>query len=366
MEPLLAGVQAASVGTPIDVFAEADAELQRGHQLRLVKAAAPRFREAFAATGTPDLVSTYDLVSLPYATKFALFRAAVTPAPYLTITNRMIVVRWRDETGTTKTLVFEPTDHELGANTPVLARMAARMPSAVRSLTVTIHGTVLGHLEAAGIRPEEVDYVVFDHLHTQDVRRVLGTTAPQADISPDEPVRPWLPNARMIVQRTELEAMAELHPLQRPWYQPETYVDLRPESLLVIDGDVQLGPGLAIVATPGHTIGNQSLVLNTSSGIWASSENVVATECLTPELSRIPGLSKWAYQWGQEVVINANTIEATAQQFNSCVKEKLIVDRSSTDARFLQFFPSSELTRSRLAPGASPTFTHGGIHHRAR
>jgi hypothetical protein len=169
----------------------------------------------------------------------------------------------------------------------------------------------------------------------------------------------------MIVQRTELAAMAELHPLQRPWYQPETYADLRPQALLVIDGDVLLGPGVAILATPGHTIGNQSLVLNTSTGVWASSENVIATECLTPEISRIPGLSRWAHRWGQELIINANTIESTAEQYNSCVKEKLIVDRSAADARFLQFFPSSELTRSRLAPGASPTFTHGGIHHRS-
>jgi hypothetical protein len=278
----------------------------------------------------------------------------------------MLVVRWHDESGTTKTLVFEPTDHELGANTPYFARLAAKMPSAFRPLMVTVHGTVLEHLSNAGIKPEDVDYVVFDHLHTQDVRRVLGTVAPQADISPNEPIAPWFPNAQMIVQRTELEAMADLHPMQRPWYQPETYADLRPESLLPIDGDIQIGPGVAIIATPGHTIGNQSLVLNTSSGIWASSENVIATECLTPELSRIPGLAKWANAWGQEVVINANTIEATAQQFNSCVKEKLIVDRSSKDARFLQFFPSSELTHSRLAPGASPTFTHGGIDHRAR
>jgi hypothetical protein len=309
-------------------------------------------------------VSTYDLISLPYPTKFGLFRAAVSPAPYLTITNRMLVVRWRDESGATKTLLFEPSDHELGANTPYFAALAAKLPGPARSVTVTEHGTVLSQLAAAGVAAEEVDYVVFDHLHTQDVRRLIGTTAPQPDISPGVPVAPWLPNARMIVQRTELAAMAELHPLQRPWYQPETYADLRPQALLVIDGDVLLGPGVAILATPGHTIGNQSLVLNTSTGVWASSENVIATECLTPEISRIPGLSRWAHRWGQELIINANTIESTAEQYNSCVKEKLIVDRSAADARFLQFFPSSELTRSRLAPGASPTFTHGGIHHR--
>ena len=366
LEPLLAGVTASpqpTVGTAIDVFAEADAERQPGRALSLIRAAVPEFRRTFAASGLPHLVSTHDLVSLPYPTKFGLFRAAKTPAPFLTITNRMVIVRWLDASDRTRTLLFEPSDHELGANTPYFAALAAKMPSALRTVTVSEHGTVLGHLGAAGIRPDEVDYVLFDHLHTQDVRRLLGTTVPQADISPDAPVMPWLPNARMLVQRTELEAMAELHPLQRPWYQPETYADLRPESLLVIDGDVLLGPGVAVIATPGHTIGNQSLVLNTSTGIWASSENVIATECLTPELSRIPGLAKWARGWGQEVVINANTIEATATQFNSCVKEKLVVDRSAVDARFLQFFPSSELTRSRTAPGAAPTFTHGGIAH---
>ncbi|MFL6238319.1 MAG: hypothetical protein ACJ735_02335 [Actinomycetes bacterium] len=364
MGSLLAGVPQTGVGSAIDVFAEADAERQRGRQLALIRAAAPTFRHWFAGTGTPDAVMTYDLISLPYPTKFGLFRAAVTPAPYLTITNRMLVIRWRDGDGTTKTLLFEPSDHELGENTPYFAALASKLPAPARSITVSTHGTVLTQLAAAGVAPEDVDYIVFDHLHTQDVRRLIGTTVPQQDIAPEAPAVPWLPNARMIVQRSELEAMAALHPLQRPWYQPETYADLRPEGLLTIDGDVLLGPGVAILATPGHTIGNQSLVLNTSTGIWASSENVIATECLTPEVSRIPGLSRWAHRWGQELIINANTIESTAEQYNSCVKEKLVVDRSATDARFLQFFPSSELTRSRLSPGAAPTFTHGGIHHR--
>ena len=31
----------------------------------------------------------------------------------------------------------------------------------------------------------------------------------------------------------------------------------------------------ALLATPGHAVGNQSLVLNTSSGIWAVSENAL-------------------------------------------------------------------------------------------
>ena len=349
----------------IDVFTEADACRQPGEQLRLVREAAARFRQWFPTTGMPSGVDTRDLVTLPYPTRFGLFRAHLTPVPFLAITNRMIVVRWLEPDGRPRVLLFEPSDVELGRRTPYFARLAARMPSRVERLSVTVHGDVVGQLASVGVRPEDVDYLTFDHLHTQDVRRWVGTLTPQPDISPDRPLEPVFPRARLVVQRSELEALRDLHPLQRPWYQPDTYADLRPDAVLAVEGDVLLGPGVALLATPGHTIGNHSLVLNTREGIWASSENVIAAECLTPEHSRIPGVRRHADAWGQELILNANTIENTAQQYNSCVKEKSIVDRSARDARFLQFFPSSELTRSLLNPGTAPTFVHGALSHRA-
>jgi len=167
------------------------------------------------------------------------------------------------------------------------------------------------------------------------------------------------------VQRAELDALAHLHPQQRPWYQPDTYRTLRPEALAPIDGDVLLGPGVALIATPGHTTGNQTLVLNTSSGIWTSSENAIAVECLVPQHSKLPGVRRWAETWGQDVVVNANTIEAVAAQYNSLVLEREIADPSPRDERFPQFFPSSELTRRWTNPGTAPTFVHEHITHRS-
>jgi hypothetical protein len=364
--PSRAGAALADGFRRVDHFAGGDAEPQPGTQLRLINEAAPRFREWFAGTGTPDFVGTFDLVSLPYPTRFGLFRAHLSPAPYITITNRLFVIRWRDPDGRVRTLLFEPSDVELGANTPYFARMTKtteRLPQRVQGLLVRFWGTVVDHLRSIGIEPAQVDYLTFDHLHTQDVRRWIGTNNPAADLSPGKPLEPIFANAKLIVQRTELEAIKDLHPLQRPWYQPDTYTDLRSDAIMAIDGDVQLGPGVALLATPGHTIGNHTLVLNTHSGIWASSENAVATECLTPEHSRIPGLRRFSETWGQEVVLNANTIEATAVQYNSLVKEKVIVDRCARDTRFLQYMPSSELTANRLNPGTAPTFIHGGIRH---
>ncbi|KZM69276.1 hypothetical protein AWN90_09755 [Nocardia terpenica] len=334
-----------------------------GARLRAARTAAQDFRREFAATGYPDSVRTHDLISLPYPTRYGLFRAAITPAPFLTISNRMLIVRWTDSDGTVRTLLFEPSDHELDSYTPYFAELQKYTPGPVRGLFVREHSDVRTACRAAGVDPAEVDYLAFDHLHTQDVRRWLGTTKPQPDISPKTPVTAAFPNAKLLAQRDELEAMADLHPFQRPWYQPSTFVDLPPEKILPLDGSILLGPGVALIATPGHAMGNQSLVLNTDTGIWAISENAVATECLTPEHSRIPGLAGSTKTWGHEVVLNANTIETTYEQYNSLIIEKTIVDVSQSDSRFLQFFPSSELTGALLNPGTRPTFAHRAIRH---
>ncbi|MBS1907769.1 MAG: hypothetical protein JST33_14665 [Actinobacteria bacterium] len=333
-----------------------------GRRLRAVRDLAESFRREFASTGTPDSVTTRDLITLPYPTRFGLFRASRAVAPFLSIRNRMIVVRWREGDGRRRTLLFEPSDHELGEFTPYFAELKRKVPSIVESAYRVEHGTVLGHLAAMGIARSEVDYLMFDHLHTQDLRRWVGTTSEQRDLGRVEAA---FPNAKVIVQKDELEGMTELHPIQKPWYQPATYRDVPAESFYPIDGTVILGPGVAALKTPGHVFGNQTLLLNTSTGIWASSENVIAVESLTPEHSKLPGVAKWAKAWDQEVILNANTIETTADQYNSIVLEKLLVDRSQRDSRFLQFFPSSELVGAWTNPGTSPTFSHGHITHTA-
>jgi hypothetical protein len=349
--------------TRIEHFAAAEAEAQPGRQLELMRLAAIEFRRWFAGTGSPDWVGTFDLSTLPYPTRFGLYRAALSPSPFLTLTHRLMVIRWREPDGRPRVLLFEPTDVELARRTPYFARLSERTPDVLERLLAQQRGDVLTHLRRISIDPASVDWITFDHLHTQDVRRLIGTNVPAPDLSPREPVAPLLPSAKLIVQRSELDSLRSLHPLQLPWYQPQAYTDLRQEAITPIEGSVLLGPGVALLATPGHTIGNHTLVLNTDTGIWASSENVIAAECLTPEVSRIPGVARWTREWGQEVVLNANTLEDTARQYNSCVVEKHIVDRSRVDARFLQFMPSSELTRSPVPLGTSPTFVHGGIFH---
>ncbi|MFD9669320.1 hypothetical protein ACFWAY_48520 [Rhodococcus sp. NPDC059968] len=351
-----------SVGDGIDVL-ERESAGGPGDRLRAARSSGAHFRREFAATGMPQRIDTCDLVTLPYPTRFGLFRASRAIAPFLSITNRMLVIRWNESDGRQRVLLFEPSDVDLGRNTPYFAELVRRTPSPLAKRMVTEHGSVSSHLAALGIAPADVDFIVFDHLHTQDLRRWVGTTAYQPDLG--EQPDAVFPNAKVIVQRDELIGMSDLHPLQTPWYQPQTYRDIPVEVFLPIDGSVLLGPGIAVIKTPGHVFGNQSLALNTSTGIWVSSENVIAAECLTPEHSTLPGLARWSSSWQQEVVLNANTIETTADQYNSVVLEKTIADHSQTDSRFLQFFPSSELTPMWTNPGTRPTFSHHAITHQS-
>ncbi|GGO94607.1 hypothetical protein [Wenjunlia tyrosinilytica] len=354
-----------TVGTVVDAVTDLSrSEEPPGARLRIARQQAAAFRGEFTSTGTPDSVVTCDLVTLPYPTRFGLFRASKALAPFLSITNRMQVIRWTESGGRKRVLLFEPSDHELGRYTPYFDTLAQHTPSFLERQVVTEHGTVPSHLARLGIEPVEVDYLMFDHLHTQDLRRWVGTTAFQDDLG--QAPEAAFPNAKVIVQRDELAALADLHPLQKPWYQPGAYSDVPAEAFLPVNGSVVLGPGVAVLKTPGHVFGNQSLVVNTDTGIWVSSENVIAAEALVPEYSKLPGLARWARAWQQEVVLNANTIETTADQYNSIVMEKALADRSQADPRFLQFFPSSELTGAWTNPGTKPTFTHGAIRHGAQ
>ena len=99
-------------------------------------------------------------------------------------------------------------------------------------------------LAAAGAKPEEIEAVIFTHLHWDHA----GNNG-------------VLPNARFYVQRTELE------PLQagdQPGYDRPLVLQ---SSYELLDGDTEeFLPGLSVLLTPGHSVGGQCIVVQTQSG----------------------------------------------------------------------------------------------------
>lgn len=353
---------------PVDIFAEANAEPLPGRQLQAIREAGPAFHAWFSGQGRLTAVHTCDLVGLPYPTEYALFRAhSKVASPFVRITNRMLVVQFEDLHGTLRTMLVGPTDVELAENTAYFEALGKSLPPGLAGVVVKRYPTVPEHLSALGIKPEDVDYITFDHLHTQDIRRWLGTVEPQADLAlrglapADEPVAPFFPNAKLLIMRREWEQFPGEHPLQRRWFQGDTHSSVRTDNIVLIDDDVLLGRGVALVNTPGHTVGNHSIVLNTASGVWTSSENGMMPEAYSPELSRIPGLRGYFAETGFEVVLNSNTPESSAVQYNSMVKEKLIAGRGGPTGEHVQHFCSSEMSPWWVGQRNGPGFTFGQI-----
>jgi hypothetical protein len=322
---------------------EAWNEAGAAERLRKLRRAALETRENLVAGGPALSCSTHPLVTFPYPTKYAFAGGGLSPAPFVMMTNRMQIVQFLHE-GRRKTLLFNPTDVEGSRAATFYADLTARFGSFLsRKVIPTYFGTVEQHLARAGLTPSNVDYVAFDHLHVQELRRWLGEGA-------------YFPNAKLLVMEREWAEVKDLHPMNLVWYVPGG-CDIPESRVELIDGDVLLGKGVAILDTRGHTRGNMSLCVVTKDGPFVVSENGVAPESYAPLQSKIPGVREYAEQMGFEVVLNGNTREDSLDQYSAMIVEKTVAGPSKRDPTFPAFAPSSELTASVLAPGLSPTFT---------
>lgn len=323
---------------------EAWAERTPGRRLAAIREAARRLKDRIKASGTVEAMATRDLISLPYPTGYGLDHAALTPWPYLMMTNRMTVVQFRDHDGELRTLLANPSDYRRGAEAPFYRQLAQRYGEFLSHKVLSRpYGMPHEQLARLGLSPEEIDFITFDHLHIQDLRGWLGGP------------HPLFPRARLLVERREWEAVRSLHPLEVPWYVPGG-CEIPENRVRVFDGDILLGSGLALISTTGHTEGNHTIAIHTPSGLCTISENGVGLDNYVPERSAIPGVAKAARRYGYEVLLNANTRQRSAEQYTSMVLEKLLADPCRNAPEYPMHLSSSEFRASPLFPGLSPTF----------
>lgn len=312
-------------------------------RLRSLRAAAQGWRERFL--DEPELLyyRSVDLIRVPYPAWYAftgVYAQAVLKPPMVHLLNRLFVVQYLDFAGQRRTLLFSPSDHAANRETPFFKRLGERVPASLQPLLAPVLRSVPEALAECGIRPEQVDFISYDHLHTQDLRNWLGSQG-----------QPGLfPNARLLVHREEWAAVAGLLPCQADWYCPHGVSGVADGRVVVFDGDIQLGRGLALIHTPGHTAGNHSLVCRVADGIRVSSENGVAADAYAPLLSRNNAIRRYAQATGAEVILNGNTLEGSTDQYLSMVVEKTIAGPAA-GGEFPNCVPSSEATPFWLFPG---------------
>jgi hypothetical protein len=324
-----------------------------GHRLRAVRRAGERLRERIAYGPRVVSVRTLPVTTLAYPTKYAFWSAPYSPAPFVVMTHRSLLVQFMQR-GELKTLLFNPTDDVASRATPFFARMIAQVGDYVAfHLLAKRFESLESQLAALGVSPDGVDYVAFDHFHTQDLRSLLGTV--------DGRHAARFPRAKLLAPKNEWEDWDDLHPMQRAWYVADGKRNVRIERVALTDGDHELGDGVMLLRTPGHTSGNQTLFFNTSDGVWGTSENGTCADNWSPLESKIPGLAATCRRQDMDVILNANTPEYGADQYTSMVLERTVVDRVNRAPGFCQMFPSSEVTPSPISPGLKPTIVHGSL-----
>lgn len=322
-------------------------------RLHEVRWRAQAFRERFLDEPEVIFYKSINLVRVPYPTWYAysgVFAQSGFKFPFVHILNRLFVVQYKDFEGVLRTLLFSPSDLEGNRETPFFRRLADSFPAPrfVQDLMAPVFRDVAQALEEIGIRPEQVDYISYDHLHTQDVRSWLGT-----DNRPG-----FFSKAKLLVHKQEWISTQHLLPCQSDWYCPDGIHGLPAERIVQFEGSLALGTGVALLHTPGHTEGNHSLAARVPDGIRVTSENGVGVDSYAPQNSRVNAVRRYAQATGVEVILNGNTLENSNDQYISMVLEKTVAGPSA-NPDYPNCASSSECTPGWMTPGIQVSYMMG-------
>ena len=320
-----------------------------------VREAAKDFRRDLLKQSKVTYYRSFELVRVPYPTKFGYLNAFGSFSPFLHLCNRLFVIQFQTSEGI-KTLLASPSDWENQRETPFFKRLADSMgpfASVGEHLVIKKTSTVLDCLAEIGMDPSQVDYITYDHLHTQNVTRWLGANGQ----------KPIFPNAKLLITREEWECTKSLIPWHNQWYCPGGISGVDESKIIFFENDIFLGEGLALMRTKGHTEGNHSIVASTEDGIYVTSENGVSLDAYAPNLSTIPGVAHFAKYTGAEVILNGNTQEYAVDQYISMIQEKEVAGPSKRFEGYPNIAPSSESNGYWLFPRTQPSRVLGNLQY---
>ena len=113
-------------------------------------------------------------------------------------------------------------------------------------------------MQAKGLTPDDIDLVILSHLHFDHAGGGIR-------IAEDKLV-PTFARAEYVVQRLEWEIATADYPELRAAYPLENILPLKDTGQLrLVDGDIEIVPGIQARITGGHTNGQQALFI-TSGG----------------------------------------------------------------------------------------------------
>jgi N-acyl homoserine lactone hydrolase len=107
-----------------------------------------------------------------------------------------------------------------------------------------VNRSVAGALDELDLTPGDISLVINTHLHFDH----CGQNA-------------VFKHAAFLVQRAELDRARRESPQLTEWF------DVMNAKFELLDGDTEILPGLRVIATPGHTVGHQSVLIDSADGL---------------------------------------------------------------------------------------------------
>jgi hypothetical protein len=251
--------------------------------------------------------------------------------PYVHLLKRLWIIQFTDFSGALKTLLFSPSDNLDPMQAALFQRFNARLPRYLRRLSKAIVAPSYQSVETAlgelGIRPEQVDYISYNHLQGQHIAHWLAL----------------FPQAKLLVHEQELGQCSE---------------QLAPDQLLVFADSIYLAEGLALVHSPGVSDGHHVLVARVADGVCVITGNGVGADAYAPEYSRVKAIRRYAEQHALEVIVKKRQHEVVDSHYAAMVMEKAL-SGPSHHPDFPNCAYSAEATPYWMMPGFSVSFLHG-------
>lgn len=146
--------------------------------------------------------------------------------------------------------------------------------------------TVASQLKTHGYQPGDVETVILSHLHWDHCYNLE-----------------LFSDATVLAQRAEIEYAIAPYPMHADGYDakslgrtpPWLQIDLTP-----VEGETELYPGVSLFPTPGHTVGHQSVAVDTGSETTVIAADAVPTfenVDRAESVPRIRGLSVDDFDW---------------------------------------------------------------------
>jgi glyoxylase-like metal-dependent hydrolase (beta-lactamase superfamily II) len=127
-----------------------------------------------------------------------------------------------------------------------------RLPDKTRDMRRYTGTPIVPAMEAAGFDPKTVDLVVMSHLHFDHAGGLMRSGAGGKAF----------PRARIVAQQAEWEiALSNNSRVVASYDQLELRLVQRWGKAGMVDGDVELLPGVSVIRTGGHSKGHQAIVV---------------------------------------------------------------------------------------------------------